>query len=165
MNMMNMQHMNNSFHHNSSQISETTYSMKAENQMIGAKKKNSSTFKHMAHSPSPSQTFFKDSSKKGKKGLPPFVNVNQKSKIYVSWVEVVTADSAQIRISNRQVQLYNHGGHVSMRSLTRTLMLTTALLMYRKSRSKPRTCKYESSSGGLKTTTRIWVCNGDHKRL
>ena len=31
MNMMNMQHMNNSFHHNSSQISETTYSMKADN--------------------------------------------------------------------------------------------------------------------------------------
>ena len=105
MNMMNMQHMNNSFHHNSSQISETTYSMKAENPLIGGKKKNSSTFntsKYMAHSPSPSQTFFKgryffiswcifltvslrsDSSKKGKKGLPPFVNVNQKSKIYVS---------------------------------------------------------------------------------
>ena len=62
MNMMNMQHMNNSFHHNSSQISETTYSMKAENQLIGGKKKNSSTFntsKYMAHSPSPSQTFFK----------------------------------------------------------------------------------------------------------
>ena len=98
MNMMNMQHMNNSFHHNSSQISETTYSMKAENALIGGKKKNSSTFntsKYMAHSPSPSQTFFKgklrleiwlfsvfncynygcvDSSKKGKKGLPPFVN-------------------------------------------------------------------------------------------
>lgn len=85
MNMMNMQHMNNSFHHNSSQISETTYSMKAENQLVGGKKKNSSTFntsKYMAHSPSPSQTFFKDSSKKGKKGLPPFVNANQKSKIY-----------------------------------------------------------------------------------
>lgn len=31
MNMMNMQHMNSSFHHNSSQISETTYSMKADN--------------------------------------------------------------------------------------------------------------------------------------
>lgn len=80
MNMMNMQHMNNSFHHNSSQISETTYSMKAENQLVGGKKKNSSTFntsKYMAHSPSPSQTFFKDSSKKGaKKGLPPFVNAN-----------------------------------------------------------------------------------------
>ena len=62
MNMMNMQHMNNSFHHNSSQISETTYSMKAENQLVGGKKKNSSTFntsKYMAHSPSPSQTFFK----------------------------------------------------------------------------------------------------------
>ena len=62
MNMMNMQHMNNSFHHNSSQISETTYSMKAENPLIGGKKKNSSTFntsKYMAHSPSPSQTFFK----------------------------------------------------------------------------------------------------------
>ena len=57
MNMMNMQHMNNSFHHNSSQISETTYSMKAENQLVGGKKKNSSTFntsKYMAHSPSPS---------------------------------------------------------------------------------------------------------------
>lgn len=62
MNMMNMQHMNNSFHHNSSQISETTYSMKADNALIGGKKKNSSTFntsKYMAHSPSPSQTFFK----------------------------------------------------------------------------------------------------------
>ena len=65
MNMMNMQHMNNSFHHNSSQISETTYSMKAENQLVGGKKKNSSTFntsKYMAHSPSPSQTFFKGKS-------------------------------------------------------------------------------------------------------
>ena len=54
--------MNNSFHHNSSQISETTYSMKAENPLVGGKKKNSSTFntsKYMAHSPSPSQTFFK----------------------------------------------------------------------------------------------------------
>jgi hypothetical protein len=70
--------------------------MKAENQLVGGKKKNSSTFntsKYMAHSPSPSQTFFKgkcpritefslsffftaDSSKKGKKGLPPFVNAN-----------------------------------------------------------------------------------------
>jgi len=62
MNMMNMQHMNNSFHHNSSQISETTYSMKAENPLVPGKKKNSSTFntsKYMAHSPSPSQTFFK----------------------------------------------------------------------------------------------------------
>ena len=62
MNMMNMQHMNNSFHHNSSQISETTYSMKADNPLVGGKKKNSSTFntsKYMAHSPSPSQTFFK----------------------------------------------------------------------------------------------------------
>ena len=120
MNMMNMQHMNNSFHHNSSQISETTYSMKAENQLIGGKKKNSSTFntsKYMAHSPSPSQTFFKgkfnlrasnreileilrsftiliclffsDSSKKGKKGLPPFVNANQKGKIYVSTTTIL----------------------------------------------------------------------------
>ena len=57
---MNMQHMNNSFHHNSSQISETTYSIKAENPLVGGKKKNSSnTSKYMAHSPSPSQTFFK----------------------------------------------------------------------------------------------------------
>ena len=57
MNMLNMQHMNNSFHHNSSQVSETTYSMKENQGMMGGKKKNSSTFntsKYMVHSPSPS---------------------------------------------------------------------------------------------------------------
>ena len=56
------QHMNNSFYNNQSQISDTTYSMKAD---IGGKKKNISTFnnsKYMAHSPSPSQTFFKGKS-------------------------------------------------------------------------------------------------------
>lgn len=161
MNMMNMQHMNNSFHHNSSQISETTYSMKAENQLVGGKKKNSSTFntsKYMAHSPSPSQTFFKgkykasrpftllaqsmeiflifhnrpciyiyvylifiikcaydllsnlffsDSSKKGKKGLPPFVNANQKSKIYVSvFLQLLCqiSDDALRNFLNRQFE-------------------------------------------------------------
>ena len=83
-----MQHMNSN-HHNS-QVSEA-YSMKASNQAPAAKKHNSSfnQSKYLSnHSPSPSQTFFKDSKKGqsliGKKVLPPFGK--KTNKIYVSYI-------------------------------------------------------------------------------
>lgn len=82
-----MQHMNSN-HHNS-QVSDA-YSIKASNNVPNTKKHNSSfnNSKYLSnHSPSPSQTFFKDSKKGqsliGKKVLPPFGK--KANKIYVSY--------------------------------------------------------------------------------